>query len=207
MSDDAMQRGLDTIGSALAPDNQPLQYRIIGAGALWTMGMGFRETADFDILVAAGTAAAAKKKLLQNSKFGETMLKSIFIKIGGKNYNIDIIPHPRAHLQNFPLEEYAQYATSASIASLECMIESKIGAYRDSSRAVKLTKHKKDADDLEFLFGKAVERGLKFGFCSMPGLDHDFVDDFRKFRREAAKSLDSLTTLVDEDGDVDMLDA
>jgi len=40
MSGDDMQRGLDTIGSALAPDNQPLQYRIIGIGALWAMGMG-----------------------------------------------------------------------------------------------------------------------------------------------------------------------
>ena len=207
MSDDDMQRGLDTIGSALAPDNQPLQYRIIGAGALWAMGMGFRETADFDILVAAGTVTATKKKLLQNSKFGETMLKSTFIKICGKNHNIDIIPHPRAHLQNFPLEEYAQYATSASIASLECMIESKIRAYRDSSRAVKLTKHKKDANDLEFLFGKAVERGLKFRFSSMPSLNRDFVDDFRRIRREAVKSLNSLTTLVDKDSDVNMLDA
>ena len=41
----------------------------------------------------------------------------------------------------------------------------------------------------------------------MSDLDHDLVDDFRKLRREAAKSLDSLTTLVDEDGDVDVLDA
>ncbi|CAE7022051.1 hypothetical protein P3342_004968 [Pyrenophora teres f. teres] len=102
MSDDDMQRGLDTIGSALASADEPQQYRIIGAGALWAIGIGFRNTADFDILVASGTAAAIKKKVLQNSKFGEKKLKSTFVKIGSKNFNVDIIPHLRAHLQNFP---------------------------------------------------------------------------------------------------------
>ncbi|CAA9959643.1 hypothetical protein PTMSG1_03059 [Pyrenophora teres f. maculata] len=204
MSEDDMQRGLDTIGSALASADEPQQYRIIGAGALWAIGIGFRDTADFDILVASGTAAAIKKKLLQNSKFGETKLKSTFVKIGSKNFNVDIIPHLRAHLQNFPSEEYPQYSNSASIAPLECMIESKIGAYRDISRAIKIAKHNKDGDDSEFLFRKAVEKGLKFGLTGMSGLDHDFVDHFRNFRREAAMSLDSLTTLVDGDGDVEM---
>ena len=64
MSDDDMQRGLDTTESTLAPDNQLLQCRIIGAGALWAMGMGFKKTADFDILVEAGTVASIEKKLL-----------------------------------------------------------------------------------------------------------------------------------------------
>ncbi|KAH8707625.1 hypothetical protein GQ44DRAFT_743260 [Phaeosphaeriaceae sp. PMI808] len=89
-----MQRGLDTIGSALASANEPPQYCIIGAGAFWAMRMGFRETAGFDILRQ------------QNSKFGETALKSTFVKIGCKNFNVGVIPHPRAHLDEFPHEEY-----------------------------------------------------------------------------------------------------
>lgn len=85
------------------------------------------------------------------------------------------------------------------------MIQTKIGAYRDTIRATKISKHNKDGDDLEYLFGKAMEKGLSFGYNGMPGLDRDFHDHFRDSRRGAAKSLDSLTA-VDTDGDTEMTD-
>ncbi|EOA83484.1 hypothetical protein ACJQWK_00018 [Exserohilum turcicum] len=207
MSEEEMQRGLDTIGFALSPENEPPIYRIIGAGALWAMGMKFRETSDFDILVPGGAVQSTKKKLLENEKFGKSALKSTYVKIGSKNFNVDVIPHPRAHLDEFPGEEYPQYLTSASVAPLECMIQTKIGAYRDSARVSKQAKHIKDSADQEFLFSKAVEKGLYFGFDGMSGLDRDFADDFRNFRREAAQSLDFLTIPIDKDGDVEMADA
>lgn len=113
MSDDEMQRGLDIIASALVSANESSQYRIIGAGALWAMGLVFIQTADFDILVADGAAAATKRKLLQDKKFVKTSLKSIFLKVGAKNFNVDIIETHRAGLDVFPHREvYPQYTTS-----------------------------------------------------------------------------------------------
>ncbi|OAL02829.1 hypothetical protein IQ06DRAFT_292126 [Phaeosphaeriaceae sp. SRC1lsM3a] len=57
MSDEELQRGLDVIASVL---DSTTPYRIIGAGALWAMGMGVRTTIDFDILVPSGAAATTK---------------------------------------------------------------------------------------------------------------------------------------------------
>lgn len=85
------------------------------------------------------------------------------------------------------------------------MIQTKIASYRSTSRSP--PKRNKDSADLVFLFSKAVEKGLRFGFDGMPGLDRDFTDSFRDHQSEAASLMESLTKLENTDSAVELLNA
>ncbi|KAF1846891.1 uncharacterized protein K460DRAFT_329668 [Cucurbitaria berberidis CBS 394.84] len=176
MSEDTLSQGLEKIHAAL--ENQ---------GA---MGMGNRSTADFDILVEDGEARKARRTLLRHEEFGKTSLNSLYVKIGNKFYNVDIVTPSRTHLSSFPTSVYTQHTTFAVIAPLDSMIETKIGAYRDLER--KSSKRSTDESDIAFLLELAASKGMTFGFDGVPGLDKDFSASFRRTRRESEKSLDSL---------------
>ena len=175
--------------------NAIIDYRIIGAGAVWAMGLGGRRTADFDILVEVNTTVKAKKQLLQHEDFGRTPQKSIYIRVDGTAYNIDILTPPRVHLSSFPPDIYDQHLTFAHVAPVECVLASKIGAYRDPGR--KDAKRATDIGDITFLLGLAVSKSMKFGFDGVQNLDKDFVLSFRKVRSGSKESFDSLGCSVD----------
>lgn len=190
MSEDQLQRGLDIIGSAMRSS----AYRIIGGAALWTMGMS-RSTNDFDILVEEHSKDATKEMLRKNDHFGQTSAKSMYVKLNGKKYNVDVTTPSKIHLDGFPDGEFSQHMASAMIAPLEAMIQTKVGAYRNSLRQHQ--KRLKDAGDLEFLLNKAATENMYFGVDGMPGLDKDLASELRSARCEVSESLESLG-LADE---------
>ncbi|KAH9871268.1 hypothetical protein IAQ61_005447 [Plenodomus lingam] len=190
MSEDILRQGLDTIHAALSVRDNTIEYRVVGAGAVWAMGMAYRGTADFDIVVQNAEAIKARRILLQHNKFGKSSLNSLFIHIGTKYYNVDILTTSRSQLSIFPPGRYDQHVTMAIIAPIDSMLETKIGAYRNPER--KASKRSTDESDIAFLLDIAAQKAMAFGFDSIVELDKAFSASFRSRRRECEKSLDLL---------------
>jgi len=193
MSEATLRYTLGQVHEALNTLDTKIPYAIVGGGALWALG-SIRQTADIDILVQDEDKQEARKMLLDvTDVFGVTDANNLFFRASGGNrrcYNIDIITPAKVALSRFPDEIARQHATLARIASIPCQVEMKIQALRDVERRTK--KLQIDSGDLEFLGRCASERGLQLGFGTIPCLNKEFVDSFRRLRpssEELSKSV------------------
>ncbi|KAF2106611.1 hypothetical protein BDV96DRAFT_478531, partial [Lophiotrema nucula] len=166
MSADVLARGLTKIHSVL----RAVEYRIVGAGALWAMGHTTRQTADFDVLLPGDAEQiSARTYILSNASFGQTAVGSLYVKVGGQARNIDLVTPDRIKLSGFPDNIYIQHQTLARIAPLECLLEAKISAVRDPAR--KPRKRESDTDDIVFVLRLAASKDAALGLETVPGLD------------------------------------
>jgi len=150
MPEDTLRRGLDDIHRALTTPVARVDYRVVGAGANWSLGKPNRETCDFDILVVDEDVGLARELLAQDDHFGETRLASLYYKGPlGKNFNVDVVTVTKIEISRFPAETASQHVTLAKVASIECLLESKIAALSNYAR--KLRKGQTNSDDLVIL--------------------------------------------------------
>ncbi|KAI0201035.1 hypothetical protein F4808DRAFT_460240 [Astrocystis sublimbata] len=92
LPEDTLRRGLTAAHHALTTPVARVDYRVVGAAAIWSLGKTDRQTCDFDILVADKDVELARKLLAQDDNFGETRLASLYYKgHGGKNFNVDVV--------------------------------------------------------------------------------------------------------------------
>ncbi|KAI1122133.1 hypothetical protein F5Y10DRAFT_271371 [Nemania abortiva] len=189
--EDTLRRGLDAVHCAFNTPVASVDYRVIGAGAIWSLGKTDRKTRDFDILVADDNVKLARKLLAQDDNFGETRVDSLYYKApSGKNFNIDVVTVSKIEITRFPAETAPQHVTLAKVGSIECLLESKIAAL--SSPARKIKKGQTNSDDLVFLLDLAASKGITIGYGAMPLLTTGFVRSFRRTRPQSSESWDSI---------------
>ncbi|TGJ86213.1 hypothetical protein E0Z10_g2516 [Xylaria hypoxylon] len=118
--EDTLRRGLNDIHRALTTPVARVDYRVVGTGAVWSLGETDRKTCDFDVLVADEDVGLARKLLGQDDHFGETRLASLYYKgPSGKNFNVDVVTVTKIEISRFPAETASQHATLAKVASIE----------------------------------------------------------------------------------------